>query len=162
MALYAGYGSNLIPSRWRCGRPTPRCRRRVGWSAGLTFAGGDIGWEGSLATVVEDRQPRTRVFVVLYDVSDEDVHDGPLEGSELGAAPQAAGTHRNHRRTCFAWLYVVDGFEGGLPSARMLPRGSCPMQPRRPAPRRLRAVAASASGAQRRPWPGADADGIEL
>ncbi len=60
----------------------------TGWLRGwrLTFGGGDIGWEGSLATVTEDRDdPDARVFVVLYDVTteDEDLLDR-WEGSELG------------------------------------------------------------------------------
>ena len=41
----------------------------TGWLEGwrLTFGGEDLGWEGALATIVED--PGSRVFVVLYDVT---------------------------------------------------------------------------------------------
>ena len=57
----------------------------TGWLHGwrLTFAGADIGWEGALATLVED--PLSKVFVVLYDMTreDEDRLDR-WEGSELG------------------------------------------------------------------------------
>lgn len=94
----------------------------TGWLHGwrLTFSGGDIGWEGALATVVED--PDSRVFVVLYDVPDEDEASlDRWEGSEFGM-------HRKIRvridadtgDAALAWLYVLDAYEGGLPSARYL------------------------------------------
>ena len=46
----------------------------VGWLDGwrLTFGGAEIGWEGALATVVED--PGHQVFVMLYDVTAMDEH----------------------------------------------------------------------------------------
>ncbi len=83
-------------------------RAGTGWLNGwrLTFGGEDLGWEGALATVVEDRN--ARVFVVLYEVSDSDeeayysklrVRVTTLDGDVL------------------AWLYVVNDYEGGLPSA---------------------------------------------
>lgn len=85
----------------------------------LTFGGENLGWEGALATVVES--PGDTVFVMLYDVAPE---DEPLldrwEGSDLDI-------HRKiHVRVAtldgeeMAWLYVVDAYEGGLPSARYL------------------------------------------
>jgi len=71
VALYAAYGSNLDPAQMlsRCPHSP---QRGTGWLEGwrLTFGGEDIGWDGALATVVED--PRSRVFVVLYDVSEGD------------------------------------------------------------------------------------------
>jgi hypothetical protein len=39
-----------------------------GWR--LTFGGDDIGWDGALATVVED--PTEHVFVSLYDLTPQD------------------------------------------------------------------------------------------
>ena len=47
--------------------------RGTGWLQGwrLTFGGEDHGWDGALATIVED--PFEQVFVALYDVTDEDV-----------------------------------------------------------------------------------------
>src|SRR6478736_4510777 len=44
----------------------------TGWLHGwrLTFGGEDIGWEGALATLVED--PLEKVFVVLYDMTESD------------------------------------------------------------------------------------------
>ncbi len=84
MPIYAAYGSNMDSSQM-----LERCPHSpmsgTGWLEGwrLTFAGDDIGWEGPLATVVEE--PGSRVFVVLYDVSpeDEDRLDR-WEGSDFG------------------------------------------------------------------------------
>lgn len=96
----------------------------TGWLHGwrLTFAGGDIGWEGSLATVTEDRvDPGAKVFVVLYDVPTED--EGNLdrwEGSELGIHRKVRARVITATGPVLAWLYVMDDFEGGLPSARYL------------------------------------------
>ena len=45
----------------------------TGWLLGwrLTFGGEEFGWDGALATIVED--PLEQVFVALYDISDDDV-----------------------------------------------------------------------------------------
>ena len=125
MPIYAAYGSNMDPEQM-----LERCPHSpmsgTGWLEGwrLTFSGEDIGWEGALATVVEDAGQR--VFVVLYDVPGEDeVRLDRWEGSELGI-------HRKIRvrinttdgdaadKPVLAWLYVLDAYEGGLPSARYL------------------------------------------
>lgn len=91
----------------------------VGWLEGwrLTFAGEEgFGWEGAVTTVVES--PGDRVFVSLYDVHawDESALD-EVEGV-------AAGTYRKlHVRVATldgevtAWIYVFDGYEGGLPTS---------------------------------------------
>jgi gamma-glutamylcyclotransferase (GGCT)/AIG2-like uncharacterized protein YtfP len=120
VGLYAAYGSNLDPSQMR-----ERCphspSRGPGWLEGwrLTFGGEDLGWEGSLATVVED--PSRRVFVMLYDVPTQD--ESELDQIEF------ASTHLYNKirvrvqaleGIVLAWLYVLDGYEGGLPSARYL------------------------------------------
>ena len=121
MPIYAAYGSNMHPEQMLARCPhSPMAG--TGWLNGwrLTFSGEDIGWEGALATVVED--PGSRVFVVLYDVPDEDeARLDRWEGSELGI-------HRKIRlrvdtaagESVLAWLYVLDAYEGGLPSARYL------------------------------------------
>ena len=74
MPIYAAYGSNMHPEQMAERAPhSPMAG--TGWLHGwrLTFGGGDIGWEGSLATVTEDRDdPDARVFIVLYDVTPED------------------------------------------------------------------------------------------
>ena len=53
----------------------------TGWLAGwrLTFGGEDLGWEGALATVVED--PDSQVFCVLYDVSRDESRLDRWEGA---------------------------------------------------------------------------------
>ena len=69
MALYAAYGSNMDSAQMaeRCPHSP---QQGTGWLEGwrLTFGGAELGWEGALATVVED--DAERVFVVLYDVSE--------------------------------------------------------------------------------------------
>lgn len=93
----------------------------TGWLHGwrLTFSGGDIGWEGALATVVED--PDSKVFVVLYDVPEEDeVSLDRWEGSELGIHRKIRVRVDTEGEPALAWLYVLDAYEGGLPSARYL------------------------------------------
>jgi AIG2-like family len=98
----------------------------TGWLDGwrLTFSGGDIGWEGALATVVEE--PGSRVFVVLYDVSVEDEQRlDRWEGSDFGihrkirVRVDTTGTP-GLEGPVLAWLYVLDAYEGGLPSARYI------------------------------------------
>ena len=91
----------------------------VGWLEGwrLTFAGDDIlGWEGSVTTIVESEGDR--VFVALYDVH-------PMDEKQLDEVEGVtAGTYRKlHLRVAAldgdvtAWVYVFNGYEGGLPTA---------------------------------------------
>src|SRR5580658_9659423 len=71
VALYAAYGSNMDPEQMllRCPHSP---QRSTGWLEGwrLTFGGEDIGWDGAMATLVEDAAQR--VFVVLYELSQLD------------------------------------------------------------------------------------------
>ncbi|AOW92181.1 gamma-glutamylcyclotransferase [Rhodococcus sp. WMMA185] len=93
----------------------------TGWLHGwrLTFSGEDFGWEGALATVVED--PDSKVFVVLYDVPEEDeTRLDRWEGSELGLHRKIRVRVDVDGSSELAWLYVLDAYEGGLPSARYL------------------------------------------
>ncbi|MBV9092320.1 MAG: gamma-glutamylcyclotransferase [Streptosporangiaceae bacterium] len=118
MALYAAYGSNMDPAQMllRCPHSP---QRGTGWLEGwrLTFGGEDIGWDGALATVVE--QPGSRVFVVLYDVpgSDEKELD-TWDGATLGYYRKAKVRVETLDGGVLAWLYVLNSYEGGLPSAR--------------------------------------------
>jgi AIG2-like family len=118
VALYAAYGSNLDPAQMlvRCPHSP---QRGTGWLEGwrLTFGGEDIGWDGALATVVE--HPGSRVFVVLYDVSegDEKVLD-TWDGVTLGYYRKAKVRVETLDGNVLAWLYVLNFYEGGLPSAR--------------------------------------------
>jgi hypothetical protein len=91
----------------------------VGWR--LTFGGEDLGWEGALATVVESDDPGEQVFVALYDLSDQDEEAlDDWEGSDLGLYEKIRVRVATLDGDVTAWLYVLDGYEGGLPSARYL------------------------------------------
>jgi hypothetical protein len=91
-----------------------------GWLEGwrLTFGGEDIGWEGALATIVED--PGSRVFVVLYDVTQDEEGLDRWEGGELGMHNKIRLRVQTMDGSTLAWLYVLDAYEGGLPSARYI------------------------------------------
>lgn len=117
MALYAAYGSNMDPAQMR-----ERCPHSpssgTGWITGwrLTFGGEDLGWQGALATLVED--PTASVFVVLYDVTpyDESRLDS-WEGADTGLYRKIRLRVHTLDGEPLAWVYVLDGYEGGLPSA---------------------------------------------
>nr|WP_238342241.1 gamma-glutamylcyclotransferase [Actinopolymorpha rutila] len=95
--------------------------RGTGWMTGwrLTFGGEDHGWEGALPTVVED--PVSEVFVALYDLApaDEDRLDD-WEGASLGLYRKVRVWVQTLDGGASATSYVLDAFEGGLPSARYL------------------------------------------
>ncbi len=120
MAIYAAYGSNLDPARMmqRC-PSTPVAG--TGWLPGwrLTFGGEDLSWEGALTTIVED--PDSAVFCVLYDISalDERALDS-WEGADLGMYTKIRLRVKTLDGDALAWLYVLQDWEGGLPSARYL------------------------------------------
>jgi hypothetical protein len=120
MPFYAAYGTNLDP-RQMARRCPHSPARGAGWLLGwrLTFGGEQLGWEGSLATVVED--PKSQVFVMLYDVPemDERVLDR-WEGVPLGIYRKLSVRVHTLASDVLAWLYVLDDYEGGLPSARYL------------------------------------------
>jgi gamma-glutamylcyclotransferase (GGCT)/AIG2-like uncharacterized protein YtfP len=93
----------------------------TGWLDGwrLTFGGEHLGWEGALATVVEDAD--SRVFVVLYEVSEGD--EAALDqwdGATLGYYSKVKVRVATLEGDALAWLYVLNDYEGGLPSARYL------------------------------------------
>jgi len=120
VALYAAYGSNMDPEQMRERAPASPVRG-VGWINGwrLTFGGEDLGWEGALATVVEETGHQ--VFVMLYDLSsvDERALDR-WEGGDLGLYTKIRVRVATLEGEQVAWLYVLDDYEGGLPSARYL------------------------------------------
>ena len=120
MTLYAAYASNLDPLQMSLRAPHSPVAS-TGWLSGwrLTFGGEDRGWEGSLATVVED--PDCQVFVALYDIAphDEAQLDG-WEGAELDIYVKIKVRVATLEGDVTAWLYVLDDYEGGLPSARYL------------------------------------------
>jgi gamma-glutamylcyclotransferase (GGCT)/AIG2-like uncharacterized protein YtfP len=120
VTLYAAYGPNLDPARM--GERCPHSPlRTTGWLQGwrLTFGGEEHGWDGALATIVED--PFEQVFVAVYDVTPEDERE--LDGWESADT----GLHRKIRVRVstltgeqLVWVYVLDAHEGGLPSASYL------------------------------------------
>jgi hypothetical protein len=120
MALYAAYGSNLDPERMAVRAPHSPLEG-TGWLEGwrLTFGGEDVSWEGALATVVED--PLHRVYVALYDLhpADEKTLD-EWEGAGIGLWNKIRVRVSALDGDVTAWIYVLNAYEGGLPSARYL------------------------------------------
>jgi gamma-glutamylcyclotransferase (GGCT)/AIG2-like uncharacterized protein YtfP len=115
---YAAYGSNLDPARMRAYCPhSPMVD--TGWLEGwrLTFAGEDvIGWEGAVTTIVES--PGDRVFVALYDVHPRDAEQlDEIEGVTSGIYQKLTVRVATLDGDVTAWVYVFDGYEGGLPTA---------------------------------------------
>lgn len=120
MALYAAYGSNMDP-RQMSRRAPHSPPAGSGWLPGwrLTFGGEDLGWEGALASIVED--PTAAVFVMLYDVTDADARAlDEWEGVDIGLYRKLRVRVQALDGEHTAWVYVLDGYEGGLPSARYL------------------------------------------
>jgi len=116
--LYAAYGSNLDPQQM-----ADRCPhsplRGTGWISGWRLTFGGEGWDGALPTVVEEEL--SQVFVALYDVTDAD--EAALDVWESADS----GLYRKIRLTIatldgeqVAWVYVLNDFEGGTPSARTI------------------------------------------
>ena len=120
MPTYAAYGTNLDP-----GRMGDRCPhsplQTTGWLTGwrLTFGGEEHGWDGSLATIVQ--APLEQVFVALYDGS---LQDEPLldewESADSGLYRRTKVRVATLTGSVVAWTYVLDAYEGGLPSASYL------------------------------------------
>lgn len=120
MPLYAAYGSNLDPRRMgeRCPHsPLQGTGWLIGWR--LTFGGEEHGWDGALATIVED--PLEQVFVALYDVTDDDVAAlDAWESADSGLYRKIRVRVATMSGEQLAWAYVLDAYEGGLPSASYL------------------------------------------
>jgi gamma-glutamylcyclotransferase (GGCT)/AIG2-like uncharacterized protein YtfP len=122
--LYAAYGSNLDP-RQMAERCPHSPLRGTGWLTGWRLTFGGEGWDGALPTVVEEpagpAEPTSQVFVALYDVTESD--EASLDEWESAHT----GLYRKLRLTIatldgeqVAWVYVLDDFEGGMPSARTI------------------------------------------
>jgi hypothetical protein len=118
--LYAAYGSNMDPAQMR-----NRCPHSpfsdIGWLSGwrLTFGGEDLGWEGALGTLVEE--PDSQVFVALYDITPADrVALDKWESADSGLYRTIRLRVSTLDADVVAWTYVLNGYEGGLPSARYL------------------------------------------
>jgi gamma-glutamylcyclotransferase (GGCT)/AIG2-like uncharacterized protein YtfP len=120
VTLYAAYGTNLDPARM--GERCPHSPlHTTGWLQGwrLTFGGEEHGWDGSLSTIVED--PIEQVFVAVYDVTREDEADlDGWEGADLGLYRKTKVRVATMTGEVVVWTYVLDAYEGGLPSASYL------------------------------------------
>jgi gamma-glutamylcyclotransferase (GGCT)/AIG2-like uncharacterized protein YtfP len=117
VTLYAAYGTNLDP-----GRMSERCPhsplRSTGWLRGwrLTFGGEEHGWDGALATIVED--PIEQVFVAIYDVTPEDEAElDQWDSADTGLYRKTRVRVSTMSGEVLVWAYVLDAYEGGLPSA---------------------------------------------
>lgn len=120
MSLYAAYGSNLDPAQMLARCPHSPARG-TGWLTGwrLTFGGEQAGWEGAVATIVPD--PTAAVFVMVYDVTDlDEARLDEWEGVRVGLYRKLRERVHLLDGDVLAWLYVLDDYEGGLPSARYL------------------------------------------
>jgi gamma-glutamylcyclotransferase (GGCT)/AIG2-like uncharacterized protein YtfP len=120
VTLYAAFASNLDPNLM-----AERCPhsplRGTGWLTDwrLTFGGEELGWDGSMATIVED--PGSQVFVALYDVSPYDVPRlDEWESVDQGIYRKIHVRVQTLDGEQLAWAYVLNAYEGGLPSARYL------------------------------------------
>lgn len=75
--------------------------------------------DGPLATVVEDAE--SRVFVLLYDVPPwDEAALSQWESTDLGVFVKIRARVSTLDGERLAWLYVVDGYEGGVPTAHYL------------------------------------------
>jgi len=115
--LYAAYGSNMDPARM--GERCPHSPlRTTGWLVGwrLTFGGEEHGWDGALATLVQD--PLEQVFVAVYDVTgDDEARLDTWESADSGLYRKTKVRVDTLVGEQVAWTYVLDAYEGGLPSA---------------------------------------------
>jgi gamma-glutamylcyclotransferase (GGCT)/AIG2-like uncharacterized protein YtfP len=118
--LYAAYGSNMDPEQMleRCPH-SPAAG--VGWLTGwrLTFGAEEHGWDGALPMIVPD--PDGQVFVALYEVSQHDMAAlDTWEGADTGLYSRIKLRISALEGDMLATAYILDGYEGGLPSARMI------------------------------------------
>ena len=83
----------------------------------LTFAGEDIvGWEGAVTTIVPSEGDR--VFVALYDVHPwDEARLDEVEGVEAGTYTKLHMRVSTLDGDVTAWVYVLVGYEGGLPTS---------------------------------------------
>nr|WP_281366613.1 gamma-glutamylcyclotransferase family protein [Nocardioides thalensis] len=120
VTAYAAYGTNLDPARM--GERCPHSPlQTTGWLTGwrLTFGGEEHGWDGALATIVQD--PLEQVFVAIYDVPQQDVASlDQWESADSGLYRKVKVRVTTLIGEVVAWTYVLDAYEGGLPSASYL------------------------------------------
>jgi gamma-glutamylcyclotransferase (GGCT)/AIG2-like uncharacterized protein YtfP len=120
MALYAAYAVSLDPRRMSERAPHSPLHG-TGWVIGwrLTFGGEELGWDGALATLVEDGTQQ--VYVAVYDLTAEDERSlDQWESIDLGHFHKVKLRVHMLEGDCLAWVYLLDAYEGGLPSATYL------------------------------------------
>ncbi len=120
VARYAAYGSNLDPARM-AGRCPHSPLLGTGWLMDwrLTFGGEEKSWDGALPTIVE--APGQQLFVAVYEISDADEHFlDAWEGVDLALYRKVTVRVTTLDGETAAWTYVLDAYEGGLPTARTI------------------------------------------
>jgi gamma-glutamylcyclotransferase (GGCT)/AIG2-like uncharacterized protein YtfP len=93
----------------------------TGWLLGwrLTFGGEEYGWDGAIATIVED--PLEQVFVALYDITEEDTAAlDELQSVSTGLFLKTRVRIAALTGEQLAYTYVLAAYEGGMPSASYL------------------------------------------
>ena len=118
--LYAAYGSDLDPAQMSLRCPLSPVAG-TGWIDGwrLTFGGENLGWQGALATIVE--QPGSQVFVALYELSGRDLTElDRWEAVDSGVYRKLHVRVSTLDGDVVALVYVLDSYEGGQPVARYL------------------------------------------
>jgi gamma-glutamylcyclotransferase (GGCT)/AIG2-like uncharacterized protein YtfP len=120
VTLYAAYGPNMDPRTM-----STRCPHSplegTGWLLGwrLTFGGEEFGWDGALATIVED--PLEQVFVALYDITEDDTAAlDELQSVSTGLYLKTKVRIATLAGEQLAYTYVLAAYEGGMPSASYL------------------------------------------
>ena len=121
--LYAAYGSNLDPAQMSARCPHSPLRW-TGWIPGWRLTFGGDGFDGALPTLVEaaeDEQAEAHVFVAVYDVTEADETTlDQWESADQGLYNKVRVRVETLDGIETAWVYVLDDFEGGMPSARTL------------------------------------------
>jgi gamma-glutamylcyclotransferase (GGCT)/AIG2-like uncharacterized protein YtfP len=120
MALYAAYAVSLDPRRMSERAPHSPLHG-TGWVSGwrLTFGGEELSWDGALATLVEDHTEQ--VYVAVYDLTAEDERSlDQWESIDLLHFHKVKVRVHLLEGDVLAWVYLLDAYEGGLPSAAYL------------------------------------------
>ena len=115
--LYAAYGSNLDPTQMadRCPHSP---QRGTGWAVGWRH----LWWRGLGRRAADSgRGTREPGFVALYDVTagDENTLD-QWESADTGLYRKVRVRVATLDGEVTAWIYVLNDFEGGIPSARTI------------------------------------------
>jgi gamma-glutamylcyclotransferase (GGCT)/AIG2-like uncharacterized protein YtfP len=118
VALYTAYASNMHPEQMVRRAPHSPLYG-TGWLRGwrLTFGGEERGWDGALPTVVQGG-PDQAVYVAIYDLTEADEkHLDEWEGVGIGLYRKVRVRVDTLEGQVVTWAYVLDDYEGGLPSA---------------------------------------------